>query len=98
MRAAGLAPRPTFALRRDPGAGLVENFVRQRGVVADARQDHRPDHRRPAADRRRRSAASASWARIWAFSLTSICWRAASQACGETIGGVWMAGSPPLRL
>lgn len=36
---------------------------------------------------RRRSAASASRARVCAFSLRSICWRAASQACGGTIGG-----------
>src|SRR5260221_10142047 len=46
---------------------------------------------------RRRSAASASWARIWAFSLTSSCWRAASHACGETIDGVCMASCPPFR-
>src|SRR6202035_5026541 len=46
---------------------------------------------------RRRSAASASWARIWAFSFTSSCWRAASHACGETIDGVCMAGCPPFR-
>src|SRR5258708_56373 len=43
---------------------------------------------------RRRSAASAS--RVWAkaFSFTSICSRAASQACGDTIGGAFIAGCP----
>src|SRR5215510_3884848 len=33
-------------------------------------------------------------ARIRAFSFTSICWRAASQACGDTIGGVFSPGDP----
>src|SRR5437879_10369091 len=36
---------------------------------------------------RRRSAASASRARVNSFSFTSSCWRAASHSCGETIGG-----------
>ncbi|MNQ87797.1 hypothetical protein D3C85_1030360 [compost metagenome] len=40
---------------------------------------------------RRRSAASASRARVWAFSFTSSCWRAASQASGDTTGGVFMS-------
>src|SRR3954454_15746481 len=39
---------------------------------------------------RRRSAASASRARVCCFSLTSSVWRAASHSCGETIGGVCM--------
>src|SRR5215469_8561326 len=43
---------------------------------------------------RRRSAASASRARISAFSFTSICWRAASQSCGDTTGGVLIPRSP----
>src|SRR5438552_3642008 len=42
---------------------------------------------------RRRSAASASRARVNSFSLTSSCWRAASHSCGDTIGGVFMADS-----
>src|SRR4051812_47069217 len=45
----------------------------------------------------RRSAASASRARVRAFSFTSNCWRAASHACGEMIGGVCMASCPPFR-
>src|SRR5713101_1469772 len=43
---------------------------------------------------RRRSAARASRARIWAFSFTSICWRAASQASGDTIGRVFIPRCP----
>src|SRR5215469_6789048 len=39
---------------------------------------------------RRRSAASASLARVSSFSLTSSCWRAASHSCDVTIGGVLM--------
>src|SRR5215203_3797954 len=42
---------------------------------------------------RRRSAASASRARVSAFSFTSSSWRAASHACGDTIGGGFMADS-----
>src|SRR5262249_22617243 len=37
---------------------------------------------------RRRSAASASRERVKAFSFTRSCWRASSQASGDTIGGV----------
>ena len=43
---------------------------------------------------RRRSAARASRARVAAFSLTSICSRAAAQASGDTIGGVFIPGCP----
>src|SRR5262249_8041785 len=43
---------------------------------------------------RRRSAARASRARIRVFSFTSICWRAASQASGDTIGGVFIPRCP----
>src|SRR5262249_31279908 len=43
---------------------------------------------------RRRSAARVSRARIRAFSFTSICWRAASQASGDTIGGVFIPRCP----
>src|ERR1700722_10927818 len=39
---------------------------------------------------RRRSAASASWARVAAFSFTSIASRADSHCCAETIGGVFL--------
>src|SRR5215216_6483138 len=42
---------------------------------------------------RRRSAASASRARVSSFSFTSRSWRAASHACGDTIGGGFMADS-----
>ena len=41
---------------------------------------------------RRRSAAKASRARVSAFSFTSSCWRAASQACGDTTGGCLHGG------
>src|SRR5690606_22304146 len=44
---------------------------------------------------RRRSAARASRARVWAFSFTSSCARAASHAWGDTTGGVRMAGAAP---
>src|SRR5215217_1819996 len=44
---------------------------------------------------RRRSAASASRARVSSFSFTSSSWRAASHASGDTIGGVFMR--TPLR-
>src|SRR6266702_8532274 len=44
---------------------------------------------------RRRSAASASRARVSSFSFTSSCWRAASHSCGDTIGGVFIARYPP---
>src|SRR6185437_8000012 len=47
---------------------------------------------------RRRSAASASRARVKAFSLISICWRAASHVSGDTTGGVCMADFSPLVL
>src|SRR5215467_13209102 len=47
---------------------------------------------------RRRSAASASRARVKAFSLTSSSWRAASHSCGETIGGVFIAINPSVLL
>src|ERR1700720_827348 len=43
---------------------------------------------------RRRSAASASRERVKAFSFTSICWRAASHSCCDTIGGVFIARCP----
>src|SRR5216684_1925038 len=43
---------------------------------------------------RRRSAASASRERVKAFSFTSICWRAASHSCCDTIGGVFIARYP----
>ena len=43
---------------------------------------------------RRRSAASASRARVNAFSLTSSSCRADSHSSGDTIGGVFIAGSP----
>src|SRR6266853_3704403 len=46
---------------------------------------------------RRRSAASASRARIEAFSFTSSCSRAAAHSCGDTIGGVFIASGPPFR-
>lgn len=39
-------------LSLQPGARLLEQLVRQRRVFARPRQDHRADHRRPAADRR----------------------------------------------
>ena len=45
---------------------------------------------------RRRSAASASRARVWPFSFTSSAWRAASQSFADTTGGVCMADFPPL--
>jgi hypothetical protein len=45
----------------------------------------------------RRSVARASRLRVKSFSFTSICWRAASQASGDTIGGVRMAGRSPFR-
>src|ERR1700730_3448609 len=38
---------------------------------------------------RRRSAASASWARVDAFSFTSSCWRAISHSAGVTTGGAF---------
>src|ERR1700727_1044958 len=47
---------------------------------------------------RRRSAASASRARVRAFSLTRSCSRAASHSCGDTILGVFMACSPSLLV
>src|SRR5208283_842164 len=66
--------------------------------VEQARRARRPLERSTAIHGiRRRSAASASWARIWAFSFTSSCWRAASHFCGETIDGVCMASCPPFR-
>src|SRR6266496_509517 len=43
---------------------------------------------------RRRSAASASRERVKAFSFTSICCRAASHSCRDTIGGVFIATAP----
>src|SRR5579862_1574005 len=43
---------------------------------------------------RRRSAASASRERVKAFSFTRSCWRAASHSCGDTTGGVFIAGCP----
>src|ERR1051326_1267380 len=43
---------------------------------------------------RRRSAASASRAWVWAFSFTSIFSRAAPHSCGETIGGVFIVCPP----
>src|SRR6516225_5160 len=43
---------------------------------------------------RRRSAASASREQVKAFSLTSNCCRAASQSCGDTIGGLFIASCP----
>src|SRR5207249_3516810 len=43
---------------------------------------------------RRRSAASASRERVTAFSFTRSCWRAASQSCCDTIGGVFIASCP----
>src|SRR5206468_1486858 len=43
---------------------------------------------------RRRSAASASRARVSSFSFTRSCWRAASHCCGETIGGVSIGRCP----
>ena len=42
---------------------------------------------------RRRSAASASRARVSSFSFTSSCWRAASHSGSVTIGGVFMVMS-----
>src|SRR5207237_10774313 len=47
---------------------------------------------------RRRSAASRSLARVTAFSFTSSSCQAASHSCAETIGGVFMAPSPPASL
>src|ERR1700690_634764 len=41
---------------------------------------------------RRRSAARASRERVESFSFTRGCWRAVSHSCGETIGGVFIAG------
>src|SRR5215472_13785558 len=43
---------------------------------------------------RRRSAARASRASVWAFSFTSISCRAASQPSGDTIGGVLIGRCP----
>src|SRR5919112_5540578 len=43
---------------------------------------------------RRRSAASASRARVWVFSFTRSSRRAASHSCGETIGGDFIAMAP----
>src|SRR4029453_8275238 len=43
---------------------------------------------------RRRSAASASRARVKAFSFTRSCCRAVSHSCGDTIGGVFFARCP----
>ena len=44
---------------------------------------------------RRRSAASASRARVSSFSLTSSSSRAASHSCGDTIGGMFISAPPP---
>src|SRR6195256_4864294 len=46
---------------------------------------------------RRRSAASASRARVRAFSLTRSFSRAASHSCGDTIAGVFMACCPSFQ-
>ena len=46
---------------------------------------------------RRRSAARASRARVWAFSFTSSCLRASSHASDGTTAGVRMTGCPPFR-
>src|SRR5690242_145900 len=35
-----------------PDTRLIQHLVGQRGIIARARQDHSPDHRRPATDRR----------------------------------------------
>src|SRR4051812_22256211 len=43
---------------------------------------------------RRRSAASASRARVSAFSFTSSRSRAVSHSCGDTVGGVFIVRSP----
>src|SRR5262249_34048685 len=43
---------------------------------------------------RRRSAASASRARVKAFSFRRSCSRAASHSCGDTIGGVFIGRCP----
>jgi hypothetical protein len=69
--------------------GMVGKVKFEARIKQDA-QSEPPDGASP-------SAASASWARMWAFSFTSNCSRPACHACGETIGGVRMAGCPPFR-
>src|SRR6202163_503746 len=56
VRRGPLVPRTTasviLGVSPQPDTRLIEHLVRQRTVVACARQDHRPDHRCPGADRR----------------------------------------------